>query len=74
MEKKGYILRVPVPGDARLKKLVLTDLGKENAIKSKTVLDSMEISMLHNVTAEELACFYKVADKIAANLTQQNNE
>ena len=34
MEKKGYIERENVPGDARLKKLILTPLGEEMHFKT----------------------------------------
>ena len=40
MEKKGYIERENVPGDARLKKLILTPLGEEMHFKTKQTLDS----------------------------------
>lgn len=68
LEKKGYISREAVPGDARLKKIVLTELGRKTAIMSKQTLDNIETHMLEGVSEEDLSCFYKVADKIANNL------
>lgn len=68
MEKKGYICRESVAGDARLKKIILTDIGRETAVKSKQILDNIEKCMLMDVSKEELASFYKVADQIASNL------
>ena len=72
LEKKGYIMREAVPGDARLKRIVLTDLGRETAIKSKRTLDKIEECMLWNISPEELECFYGVADKIAENLNPKD--
>lgn len=72
LEKKGYIMREAVPWDARLKKIVLTDLGRETAIKSKRTLDKIEECMLWNISPEELECFYGVADKIAENLNPKD--
>ena len=42
MEKKGYIRRESVPYDARLKKLVLTDTGRELHEKTKDMIDMLE--------------------------------
>ena len=42
MEKKGYIKRESVPYDARLKKLVLTDTGRELHEKTKDMIDMLE--------------------------------
>ncbi len=71
MEKKGYIRREAVPGDARLKKIVLTDEGRATAIRVKETLDSMELDILKGISQEELQTYFAVADKIKNNLDIQ---
>lgn len=74
MENKGYIAREAVPGDARLKKIVLTELGNETARKSKNTLDGMEHQMLDGVDEKELEIFFKVSDQIIQNLRNERKE
>lgn len=71
MEKKGYIRRETVPGDARLKKIVLTSEGKATAIRVKETLDNMECDILKGISQEELQTYFAVADKIKSNLDGQ---
>lgn len=71
MEKKGYIKREAVPGDARLKKIVLTPEGRDTAIKVKNTLDDMEMDILKGISKEELDIYFAVADKIMSNLEIQ---
>ena len=68
LEKYGYINRIAVPGDARLKKLELTQKGEDIAVKTKNMLDGMEEAMLKGVEEKDLEIFFKVADKIRENL------
>lgn len=70
MEKKGYISREAVPGDARLKKIQLTEDGKNTAIRMKHTLDGMEEQMLDGIDDASLNTFFEVADKIRVNLDQ----
>ena len=68
MEKNGIITRESVDCDARLKKIVLTE--KAVAIHKKAVknIEMIESTLKNGITDEELASFYKVADKIKLNL------
>ena len=68
MEKNGIITREIVDYDARLKKIVLTE--KAVAIHKKAVknIEMIESTLKNGITDEELASFYKVADKIKLNL------
>ena len=68
MEKNGIITRESVDYDARLKKIVLTE--KAVAIHKKAVknIEIIESTLKNGITDEELASFYKVADKIKLNL------
>lgn len=71
MESKGYIRREAVPGDARLKKIVLTPEGRATALRVKSTLDGMEQDILKDISLEELRIYFSVADKIVHNLDNQ---
>ncbi|MCM1182778.1 MAG: MarR family transcriptional regulator [Roseburia sp.] len=68
MEKKGYISREAVDGDARLKRIVLTPKGRETAIRTREMIDKMEACLAEDIEPQELENFYRVVDKIKANL------
>lgn len=71
MEKKGYIDRVSVERDARLKKLVLTERAK--AIQQKNFADihnMVENQMRKNISAEDMATFLAVVRKMKENLEE----
>ena len=68
MEQKGYIRREAVPGDARLKKIVLTEEGKQMSTLCKSTLDQIDTSMLQGIPSEEIDIFFSVADRIHRNL------
>lgn len=70
MEKKGYIRRAAVEGDARLKQIYLTDLGKEIAVKTKTMIEHMENSVVEGIEEDKLEIFYEVAQKLITNMNQ----
>ena len=74
MEKKQLIRRESVERDARLKKLVLTDKGRDADEKVKTMMDWMEQSLLEGITQEEQAGFYRMLDKLQMNLKRQKEE
>ena len=64
MEKKGFIERISVPHDARLKKLVLTDKGREYEEKMGAQFRRDEQMYRENITDEELTIFIRVLNKI----------
>lgn len=68
MEKKGYISREAVDGDARLKKIVLTAQGREIAVRTREMIDKMEACIAADIDPQDLEIFYKVAQKIRENL------
>ena len=68
MEKKGLIERLPVPRDARMKKLVLTDYAVQINEKMKENIDTMENVLRKGITEEEAEVFRTVCDKIIHNL------
>lgn len=68
MEKNGIIRRESVEYDARLKKIVLTEKAIKIHQKAMHNIEKLESSLSNGITDEELTSFYKVLDKVKANL------
>lgn len=68
MEKKGYIERVSVEQDARLKKLVLTPKALEQCDLIAKNMNDFEKSLIEGISKDELNVFFSVLDKIVANI------
>lgn len=68
MEKHGLVVRVPVTGDARLKRLMLTEKGACHHETVEEEIERMEHRMLHGVSESELSSFLETVHKIKANL------
>ena len=71
LEKKGYIERVSVERDARLKKLVLTEKALEicDEVNKRTI--EFEESLTSGIPEDELDTFYDVLAKIQKNAESQ---
>jgi DNA-binding MarR family transcriptional regulator len=69
MEKNGLILRQPVPRDARLKRLVLTEKAIEMHKEVVKEIEAIDSLLIAGVTEKELQTFFAVIDKVKANLT-----
>ena len=67
MEKKGYIRRVSVERDARLKKLEL----EEGTILN---INQMETLLRQGISDEELEVFFRVIRKMRSNIEIQQGE
>lgn len=70
MEKKGYIRRAAVEGDARLKQIFLTEQGKEIAARTKAMIENMESTVIEGIAEDKLDIFYEVAQKLVTNMNQ----
>lgn len=64
MEEKGLIQRRPNPEDGRGVLIHLTEFGREKRNYSKEKVLTFNETIKENVTAEELAHFYKVSEVI----------
>lgn len=72
MERKGYIQRIPVEWDARLKKIVLTEKAK--MIQKQTDIDvhrRVEEQLAKGITEEELSLFLDIIRRIKKNLEEE---
>ena len=65
MDKNGYINRISVAEDARLKKLVLTDKGLEIQQAVAKVLEEAENSLKTVYSDEELEQVFRLLDKLS---------
>ena len=74
MERNGLILREAVEQDARLKKLVLTDMAKEISRKSQENVEEMESLLRKDLSEEDVAHLLSMLRKIRENLAQNANE
>lgn len=74
MEKKGFITRVPVERDSRLKKLCLLEKGEQIHEEFLDKVDLIEDRMREGVTDEELKVFFKVATRIRDNLEKNGGK
>lgn len=74
MEKKGYIARESVEHDARLKKVILTDKGKETHSKMEFLAEQLEHRLVEDISGEEMEVFLKVVNKIQENAQKGEND
>ncbi|MDO4516343.1 MAG: MarR family winged helix-turn-helix transcriptional regulator [Bacillota bacterium] len=70
LEKKGILLRQPVPHDARLKKLVLTDFGRQLSSMASRIFFQTNELMIQGLAPEELESLSSILDKIETNLSK----
>ena len=68
METKGLLRRETVPGDARLKKLVLTPDGEKLQAAIEREQRETERLLRRGVTEEELRIFHQVMEKFKNNI------
>lgn len=72
LEKKEYIRREAVERDARLKRVFLTEKGIRNNEMLRQMFDRMNEVLEKDISGEELEIFFRVCDKIHANLEREN--
>ena len=70
MEQKGFITRISVPKDARLKQLVLTDMGRKYEEQMGSQMRQNNLQLQKNITEEEMETFLRVIDKIKQNVKE----
>lgn len=74
MEQKGLIERRTVPGDARLKQVLLTERGRSTNENMKELFARMENKLLSGFSEEEVALLVSYIDRLQQNLTEQRSE
>lgn len=68
MERFGYIKRVEVEHDARLKKIVITPVGEEMHKKMTENFAEMDKKMVENISEDDYETFMRVCMQIKNNL------
>ncbi len=71
MEKNGMVERLPVDGDRRLKKIVLTDKAREASHTVTRNIYTIEEKLLKNLSENEINEFLRVTSIMIANLTEK---
>lgn len=71
MEEKGLIVRQSVEGDARLKRVCLTDKGREYACEMEQGKRDMEQKVSEGISEEEMNHFFSIIKKMQDNLKQK---
>ena len=71
MEKIGIITRAPIPRDARLKRLVLTEKGMEFQMDIMENFGRIQNVLKSDIPQEKLECFMEVLDIIRENAQRE---
>jgi DNA-binding MarR family transcriptional regulator len=66
LERLGYVVRVPDPGDGRAKIIQLTDRGMDAVIKGRRIFAEIEREWAEQIGPELMASFREAAIRIAA--------
>ncbi len=74
MEKNGFIRRVSVLSDARLKKLVLTEKAKLLGESNRRKISEFERGLEEGLSEEEIALLKTLLGKIADNAIKMRGE
>ena len=72
LEKKEFIQRLPYPGDARLKKLVVTEKGKTYHLTIMHNFELLQLALKAGIPQEKLDVFFEVVDMIKSNLKEED--
>jgi len=64
LENNGYLTRESVSTDARLKKIVITEKGIDNVMKTRDIFESIDKELEDSLDPDELACFYSICEKL----------
>lgn len=74
MVRDGLLVREPVEGDARLKRLVLTPIAMEQLAEMRQDILRVEQKATAGLTPEELETLFALLDKVMGNLTPNKEE
>ena len=70
MEKNGLIVRSPVPYDARLKKILLTQKALQLCSEARRQLDFIENRLVQSLSDREFELFFTITDKLSAAVAE----
>lgn len=70
MEEHGLITREVEKSDARLKKIVLTDKGKEQHKMIERSVEWLDYKQMEQISEEEKKVFFEILEKIENNVSE----
>lgn len=70
MEEKGFVKRMPVKSDARLKKIILTDKAWRLHMLMTKNREEMEQVLLRGFTEKEVDCLYEYLSRMKENISE----
>ncbi len=73
MEQKGYIERISVDYDARLKKIILTDKALDIHKRILSDINAREERMKKGLNESEIELFFSVMKKLCDNMEEEND-
>ncbi|MBQ9851846.1 MAG: MarR family transcriptional regulator [Ruminiclostridium sp.] len=73
LERKGLLIRVSVPHDARLKKIILTENASQLGRQIHAAFSALDFMMFQDLTPEEIHLLDSVFQKIQNNLSTIEN-
>lgn len=74
MESNGLIVREPVPSDARLKKITITEKGIAFDAQVRGEIDRFEAALARCLTESEQEAFFRIAEKLRRTLSEMERE
>ena len=74
LERDGYIERLNVEKDKRLKKLVVTQKAKDLSERMCRDIEQMELTLSKNIAQEDLDVFFKVMNQMKMNLREGDDQ
>lgn len=74
MEKNGYIRRISLPRDARMKKLELTPKGIQRQEITLENIQRMENKLREGISQEDIEIFFRVIRKMRSNVEMEQSE
>lgn len=74
MEKNGYIRRVSLPRDARMKELELTPKGVQMQEITIENIQRMENKLREGISKEDIEVFFRVIRKMRSNVEMEQSE
>lgn len=73
MEKNGFIALVSSEKDKRYKQLVLTELGQLKAERLKSFFQTLEDSLLKDISPDDLTVAWQVISQIHRNILERKS-
>lgn len=72
MEKNQFVCVQASKEDKRFKIIEITPLGKEKYAILQSFTQALEMTMVQNITSEEVCNFYRVIEKMKANISVED--